>query len=547
MIRVSDDTSVDNPYIDDDPRPWSEDSRSADKDRIAKFIVLAGGVTTGGAAREVLSHTQREFQTERDFVYNFFNDHTGILAVIKATEGKNRLYAHPTPLLVHLVLNEIGISGDEFSRIYHTEGDIRDKSFLFEWVPPKSIRAPPRVLDVGKGISELRDTEWFRARYPEKEFYDQSRDWDRPKDRVRRRAEKSLKVDSDSTRKEYARVLDWDISWKREQMGHGGGQFRSKYTDARQAGKPYAKVSEGIENAARLGYRVGTVVTLTTAKEYFSSFVDALHNLRSSRQKLIDNLRRKPMFDGAPDRVGVLQITDSGLPHLHIFFPGISPPDFPGDWVKNYWDSTAEQAEQVKIQWAWWCPDQGAPDEAGAWIFGENETPIRDYFVEIPRLFLDVGRDNRSVLSATKRGGDHWKLSLLWAVETQVHFMSQSLRGNPEISIPSDPHKVPDHVRQTSVPVRGLERDAWLRANASSQSQPVPDWIDNPTTTDEQHRPQISTKESRITTSRDEWLKNQAAVETGQETGRLTSFLQLCTGFLTSVKKQLILWTTNYL
>ncbi|QAU13337.1 hypothetical protein EKH57_11750 [Halorubrum sp. BOL3-1] len=426
MIRASDNDSVDNPYTDEDPRPWSEDPRAEDKDRLAKFVVLAGGVTTAGAAAEALSHTQQDFETEQDFVNRFFNDNKGIVAVVKSIQANDRLYAHPTPLLVHLVLNEIGISGDEFSRIYHPKGDVRDESFLFEWVPPRSIRAPPRVLDVGKGISELRDTEWFRARYPEKEFYDECRDWVRPKDELKRMAGKVLEIESDSVRKGYARMLDKDIEWKKKQMNDGDGQFRSKYTDARQAGKPYAKISEGIENATRLGFRVGTVVTLTTAPKHFSSFVDAFQNLRSSHQKLIDSMRRKPMFDGAPDRVGVLQLTDSGLPHLHIFFPGISPTDFPGDWVENYWASTVEQGDQVEIQRAWWCPDRGPRDEAGTWVFGENKTPIREYFMEVPRLLLDVGQDNESVLTATRRGGDHWKLSLLWVVETQIHFLSQS-------------------------------------------------------------------------------------------------------------------------
>lgn len=198
----------------------------------------------------------------------------------------------------------------------------------------------------------------------------------------------------------------------------------SRFNDLHEAKESFTSFCTMLDNAAKR-YDMGSMLTLTVDPKRFSDPVTAKKALMKGKELLMQWLKYRVGY--RPKNLMVLELTDSGLPHLHLCLFGVSPVHLPDEQaIAEYWDSVKGVgtlnyegvegiAEQVRVS-------RISSRGSDAWNLNGNGS-LRAY---LGKTYYDLmavagGEDVRDV-------NDGWKLAFYWATESKIHDGTQALK-----------------------------------------------------------------------------------------------------------------------
>jgi hypothetical protein len=245
----------------------------------------------------------------------------------------------------------------------------------------------------------------------------------------------------------------------------------SSLSSSSRASERWGTYATAWERAAR-EYRRGVVLTLTTDPSRFESLLEATESLYADLNRLRSWLAYDP--ESGPSRPGYrpasvasIEFTDSGLPHLHVAFFGVS-------WLTKQESLSrycSENLDRCSVVWLDRIWREGSP-ESGRWRWErdpdaptEGRSP-KEYLGEsmaVRRRVCELSTDEikraASALLAhglegpdpeelglellrerdLERGRELWKAALYFATEVRYYTLSPALREDPDETLPHVP------------------------------------------------------------------------------------------------------------
>ena len=217
--------------------------------------------------------------------------------------------------------------------------------------------------------------------------------------------------------------------------------YRTRFTDASRRNELWAKFHGAWENASDR-YDNASLLTLTTDPKMHDSLKEAWENISESFNRLMSWLSQDNRLGERPDYIGVLEPTDSGLPHLHVVIFG-HPYVVPQPALSNYWGKY--QGEIVDIRRLrnrdgdWVRPDRARTDapelltDGGDPDDGGDELNASAYLGKyLSKLTDELGADPSELCDTDAEETEAWKLGLYWATNRQMVRTSHDLKPDDD-------------------------------------------------------------------------------------------------------------------
>lgn len=217
--------------------------------------------------------------------------------------------------------------------------------------------------------------------------------------------------------------------------------YRTRFTNETRRDRTWATFHGAWENASE-EYDDASLLTLTTDPKMHDSLKDAWENISDSFNRLMSWLSQDNRLGERPDYIGVLEPTDSGLPHLHVVIFG-HPYVVPQPVLSNYWGKY--QGEIVDIRRLrnrdgdWVRPDRARDDapellaDGGDTSDGGDELNASAYLGKyLTKLTEELNADPSELCNADASETEAWKLAMYWVTQMQIVRTSQDLKPDDE-------------------------------------------------------------------------------------------------------------------
>ena len=485
--------------------PWDTHPRSHDKNQLAKFVLQHDGGIFVSYLRDLLHETTdaaydaddrlvrrwiERYTGEYLWAYDLDKDSQKCDRLVFAREELTKLgpftesreYSPYPTVASHRWREEnlIGISNDEL---------------LSQFPALESILG---IVYSGCDPDETADSELNNS--------DEDDECLSPEDFVRGMLEDNMQL-VQGQREEIARQFTMDVDVRLDKIASGkilGNQYVGYNT-------LFKKIYNASDRAERLGYRRAMHVVLTCSPHCHDSLEDMAETLGSSNNNspreldyVIQHLGRHGDWAGAEmfssvrngrlHRIGVIEIMDNGMFHVHFLLFGAnrSDLDIGESELAEYWSKKREVGEQVRIS------DVHLNDDG--WVISKTGRRIIPYLCKVPGMIKDI-KDGESAYELTIQGKPHWKLGVLWA----TNGLSQLVLRAEDLKSPVDKDVVDDSVPSS------------VQKDTAVETEQVPDWINTPVPdcrdTSEmatQNARDLTRKDFDRLTERDIWLMRVA-------------------------------------
>lgn len=228
--------------------------------------------------------------------------------------------------------------------------------------------------------------------------------------------------------------------------------YSTRFNDSGRVSDAKKRFREAFDRAANQ-HQSGVVVTLTTDPKQFESVLDAIESLLDDVNRFKSWIATDTHHGTRPPSIVVPEITDSGLPHVHIALFGVT-------WVvahpalSAYWGASRERGEVVWFdriesdgqRWEWAGRQRAQVERERREMRTVNSRSPREYLSKTLDTLTNLASASpESVRNAARdesETGEWWKLAVYWATGTRLFTLSPSLKPSTEndnkLQLPAD-------------------------------------------------------------------------------------------------------------
>lgn len=436
--------------------PWADTQRADEKTRLAEYVAQQpDGVPLPKIVRDVFNGYSA---TDAQLARRFFDRHDEF----KIDRRGQYQWVEPTPALFTCTAGKQKIGTQDGVGDAQTTGQGDGTRAVAGGADPSRPKGDrPDVM--ADGEAETTGT-------VERDQY--------AKDRAQALLSKSATVQADSVRADLRRELGTELAsiadrvTVLERVRGSGPEYlflphKTRFSDEGRAHELKRNYDRAWDRATA-EYETAVAATLTTDPRRHDSIAAATDALLENFRRLHGDFFTYDPQTG-PSRPGrrldylwTLEFTDSGLPHLHVVFFGVSWL-CPHATLSQYWSETRDQGHIVYLQrlhqrGGRWVPTGDVDGYHGTATDGEEYAPTggrgtRAYFGKQIATLVSVAEEDTAdgvterdahgerEKTAGQLTGNCWKLALYWALGKQFWSGSQALTGDKSADAESDyPH-----------------------------------------------------------------------------------------------------------
>lgn len=362
-----------------------------------------------------------------------------LLYAVKECEG-----IRPATATREIYGSDIDVPGTEYRRVVRFYDRYND---LFEidqmpgakWVYPtpkacqlvaalnRGMHSPKTQEGGGSDASILPGAATDRPSSPSRPQSSRS-----PRDRARATLSGVSQIGAETLRADVLTELARSIKAKREsrillERTRGSGPeyvtlpYETRFSTPERAQELHARFERAWDRAwSRYGCAVG--ITLTTDPAKFEDTEEAVEELKATKSRLI--ARYTYHYGSRPKTLGVVDVTDSGLPHMHLLVFAPSLPESEAE-LSEYLDGWI--GRECDVQRFSRDGHGRAPERALQYIrqpINDIETVASMETVEIEAL---AGRIRDPKMEVLERERRLWRVAMLWIWGGQILVGSPSL------------------------------------------------------------------------------------------------------------------------